>query len=143
MRRPHAPLRPPIQRRSRTDFFLPEYLPFIRRWEYFAKKHEWDYVRLPTNMGGTRDIPPNALFHTAAIERMALDTTVLKVPYRPRNDVAFRDCTTAPLYLAGPKGTTGREERAGLMRPRFVQVAPAKGDARADAVDKLYRLEYE
>jgi hypothetical protein len=57
-----------------------EYLPFVKRWELY--KSGWKYVSFPVNMGNTRDIPANALFHHSVIERLR------QFPgYNPRNDI--------------------------------------------------------
>ncbi|KAL9614168.1 MAG: hypothetical protein Q9167_001320 [Letrouitia subvulpina] len=62
---------------------LMEWLPFIKRWEYYPKTG-WRYVRLPLNKGATRDIPPGALLHHSVIERLQYFSD----SYRPRNDVS-------------------------------------------------------
>jgi hypothetical protein len=57
-----------------------EYLPFVKRWELY--KSGWKYVSFPVNMGNTRDIPSNALFHHSVIERLRQFSN-----YTPPNDV--------------------------------------------------------
>jgi hypothetical protein len=57
-----------------------EYLPFVKRWELY--KSGWKYVSFPVNMGNTRDIPSNALFHHSVIERLRQFPN-----YTPPNDV--------------------------------------------------------
>lgn len=61
-----------------------EYLPFVKRWELINAK--WKYVSFPVNMGNTRDIPINALFHHSVIERLRQFPN-----YSPRNDIWIND----------------------------------------------------
>ena len=63
-----------------ADMTTTEYLPFVKRWELY--KSGWKYVSLPLNMGNTRDIPPNALFHHSVIERLRQFPN-----YKPPNDI--------------------------------------------------------
>jgi Uncharacterized alpha/beta hydrolase domain (DUF2235) len=66
---------------SLIDMTTTEYLPFVKRWELYNES-EWKYVSLPLNMGDTRDIPANALFHHSVIERLRYFSD-----YRPKNDI--------------------------------------------------------
>ena len=57
---------------------LLEYLPFFKRLELV--KGQWNSVFLPTNMGGTRDVPSHATLHPSVHKRMKACKD-----YKPRN----------------------------------------------------------
>ena len=113
-----------------TDPLSLDYLPFFRRWELINGK--WEPQRFPPNMGGTRDIPPTALFHHSVKERM------LQFPdkYHPRNDIDGQ----GSLHLNDASQNAGRRKL--YFEAENKQAERANGDP-VQEHDRVYKLVFK
>ena len=95
------------------------------------KAEPWQYVRLPLNMGGCRDIPPGALFHRAVVDRLKLNKDHDDVHYHPRNDVNFTQSVGGrQWHLSDAEDTDGA--------PQFEE-CPEQAVTKEKS-DKIYKL---